>query len=174
MDPLLLAVQLLSHVWLCDLMNCSTPDFPVFHYLPEFAQIHAHCVSDATQISHPVAPCSSFPLFFPAWGSFLMSWIFASGGQNIGTSASALILPMNIHSRFPLGLTNLIFLLSKGLSRVFSSTTVWKRQFFGSQSSLWSNSHIHTWLLEKPLLWLYGHLSAKWCLCFLIHCLSLS
>ena len=74
---------------------------------------------------------------------------------------------MNIQDWFPLELTNLISLQSKGLSRVLSNTTVRKHQFFGAQSSLWSNSHIHTWLLEKLQLWLYGPLSAKWCLCFL-------
>ena len=82
------------------------------------------------------------------------------------------ILPMNIQDWFPLGLTGLISLQSKGLSRVFSNTTVQKHQFFCAQPSLWSNSHIHTWLLEKPEL---GRpLSAKWCLCFLICCLGLS
>ena len=87
---------------------------------------------------------------FAALGSFPMSWILTSGGQNIGASASALVLPMDIHSWFPLGLTNLIFFLSKGLSRVFSSTTVQKHQFFSTQLSSQSNSHIHTWPLEKP------------------------
>ena len=75
---------------------------------------------------------------------------FASGGQSIGASASASVFPMNIQGWFPLGLTSLISLQSKGLSRVFSSPTVWKHQFFRTQPSLWSSSHIHTWLLEKP------------------------
>ena len=75
---------------------------------------------------------------------------FTSGGQTIGASAWALVLPVNIQSWFPLGLTGLISLQSKGLSRVFSNTTVKKHQFFGAQLSLWANSHIHTWLLEKP------------------------
>ena len=87
---------------------------------------------------------------------------------------STSVLPMNIQGWFPLGLTGLISLLSKGLSRVFSSTTVQKCQFFCAQRSLWSISHIHTWLLEKPYLWLYGPLLAKWCLRFLIYCLGLS
>ena len=78
-----------------------------------------------------------------------MSQFFASGGQSIGASASASVLPVNIQDLFPLGLTSLISLLSKGLSRVFSNTTVWKHQFFGAQPNLWSNSHIRTWLLEK-------------------------
>ena len=81
---------------------------------------------------------------------------------------------MNIQCWFPLGLTGLISLQSMGISRVFSSTTIQKHQFFGAQPSLWSNSHIHTWLLEKPQLWLYGPLSSKWCLCFLICCCSFS
>ena len=73
-----------------------------------------------------------------------------SGGQSTGVAASASVLPMNIQGWFPLGLTGLISLLCKGFSRVFSKTTVWKHHFFSAQPSLWSNSHIHTWLLEKP------------------------
>ena len=92
--------------------------------------------------------------FFPASGSFQMSQLFASGGQSIRVSASASILPMNIQDWFPLGWTCWISLQSKGLSRVFSNTTVQKHQFFGTQLSLESNSHIHTWLLEKLRLWL--------------------
>ena len=87
---------------------------------------------------------------FPASGSFSVSQLFVSGGRSIGASALASVLPMNIQDWFPLGWTGLISLKSKGLSRVFSSTTVQKHQFFGAQPSLWSNSHIHTWLLEKP------------------------
>ena len=85
---------------------------------------------------------------FPALGSFQMSQLFASGGQSTGVSTS--ILPMNIQDSFNLEWTGWISLLSKGLSRVFSNTTVQKHQFFGTQLSLWSNSHIHTWLLKKP------------------------
>ena len=114
------------------------------------------------------ATCFSCPQSFPASGSFPMSQFFTLGGQNIGPSASASVLPMNIQGWFPLGLTGLISLPSKGLSRVFFSTTVRKHQFFGTQPSLRFNSHIHTWLLEKPSLWLGEPLSAKWCLCFLI------
>ena len=97
-------------------------------------------------ISSSVVPFSSCPQSFPASASFQMSWLFASGGQSIETSAS--VLPISIQDWFPLGLTGLI-LQSKGLSRVFSNTTVQKQHFFSAQSSLWSNSHIHTWLLEK-------------------------
>ena len=91
---------------------------------------------------------------FPASGYFPLSQLFASGGQSIGASTSASVLPMNIQDWLPLGLTALI---SKGLSRVFSSTTIGKHQFFGAPS-LWSNSHIGTWLLEKQQLWLHGPL----------------
>ena len=101
-------------------------------------------------ISASVAPFSFCLQFFPASGSFLMSQLFISGSQNIGTSASASVLPMNIQGWFPLGLTSLISLLSNRLSRVFSNTTVWKHQLFGTQPSSWSNSQIPTWLLEKP------------------------
>ena len=95
-----------------------------------------------------VAPFSFCPQSFPASGSFPVSQLFTSGGQSIGTLAS--VLPMNIQGWFPLGLTGLISLQSKRPSRVFSNTTVQKRKFFGVQPSLWSNSHIHTWLLKKP------------------------
>ena len=94
--------------------------------------------------------CSFFPQSFPASRSFPMSQFFASSGQSIGVSALALALPMNIQGWFPLGLNSLISLPSKELSRVFSNTTVEKHQFFGAQPSLWSNSHIYTWLPEKP------------------------
>ena len=125
---------------LCDSMNCSTPGCPVLHYLLEFAQTHIHWVDDAIQPSF-ATPFSSCLQSFPASGSFPVSWLFTSDGQSIGTSA--LVLPMNIQCWCPLELTTLISLLSKGLSRVFSSTTIWKHQFFGAQPSLWSNSHIH-------------------------------
>ena len=101
-------------------------------------------------ISSSVVPFSSCLQSFPASGSFQMSQLFASGGQRTGASASASVLPMNIQDWFPLGLTGLISLQSKGLSRVFSNSTVQKHQSFGAQLSLWSNSHIHTFLLEKP------------------------
>ena len=102
-----------------------------------------------TTISSSVVPFSSCLQFFPASGSFPKSQFFASGGQSIGVSASS-VLPMNFQNWFPLGWTGWISLQSKGLSRVFSITTVQKHQFFSAQLSLWSNSHIHTWLLEKP------------------------
>ena len=107
------------------------------------------------QWCHPTASCSVIP--FSSWlqsfsvsGSILMSQLFTSGSQSIGFSASASVLPMDIQDWFPLGLTGLISLQSKGLSRVFSNTTFQKYQFFGTQLSSQSNTHIHTWLLEKP------------------------
>ena len=100
-------------------------------------------------ISPSVVSFSSRLQSFPASGSFQMSQFFTSGGQSIGVSASTSVLPMNIQDCFPLGWTGWISLPSKGLSRVFSNTIVQKHQFFGAQPSLWSNSHIHTWLLKK-------------------------
>ena len=101
-------------------------------------------------ISSSVIPFSSCLQSFPASGSFQISQFFVSGGQSIRVSASTSILPKNIQDWFPLGLTGWISLQSKGLSRVFSNTTLQKYQFFDTQLSLWSNSHIHTWLLGKP------------------------
>ena len=100
-------------------------------------------------ISSPVIPFSSHLQPFPKSGSFQMSQFFTLCGQRIGVSASASVLLMNIQDWFPLGLTGWISLHSKRLSRVFSNTTVQKHQFFNAQLSLYSNSHIHTWLLEK-------------------------
>ena len=101
-------------------------------------------------ISSSVIPFSSRFQSFPESGTIQMSQLFATGGQSIGVSASTSVLPNNIQDWFPLGWTGWISLQSKGLSRVFSNTTVQKHQFFGALISLWSNSHIHTWLLEKP------------------------
>ena len=101
-------------------------------------------------ISSSVVSFSSCPQSFPASGSFQMSQLFASGGQNFGVSAATSVLPMNTQDWFPLGWTGWISLQSKGLSRVFSNTTVQKHQFFSAQLSLWSTSHSHTRLLEKP------------------------
>ena len=145
------SVQFLS-LTLYNPMDCSTTGFPVHHQLPEPTQTHVHHIGDAIQPSHPLSSLSppAFNLSQPASGSFPMSQFFASGGQSIGVSASASVLPMNIQDWFPSGLTGLISLLSEGLSTVFSNTTFQKHQLFGARLSLWSNSHIHTWLLEKP------------------------
>ena len=138
---------------LCDPVDCSTPPLPCPSPIP--GACSNSCPSSRwchPTISSSVAPFSCLQSF-PASGSFPMFWrLFTSGGQSIGASASAAVLPMNIQDWFLLGLTGLISLLSKGLSRVFSSTIVWKHQFFHAQPFLWSNSHICTWLLEKPQL----------------------
>ena len=105
-------------------------------------------------ISSSVVPFSSCLQSFPALGSFLVSQFFASGGQSMGASAS--VFPMNIQDWFSLWLTGLISLLSKGLSRVFSNTTVQKHQFFGTQLYLWSNSHIHVSAVLKEAKLLYS------------------
>ena len=132
-------------------MNCSMPDSSALHCLPEFAQIHVHWVGDTIRLSHPLPPSSAFA-FSLSQHQDLFQWV-TSSGQSIGASASASVLPMNIQGWFPLGLKGLISLLAKRLSRL-SNSTIWKYQFFGAQPSLWSNTHIHTWLLKKPQLWL--------------------
>ena len=121
---------------------------------PGVSSTHVHWVDDASNhlvLYRPLPPCF---LFFPAMGFFPVSQLFKSGGQRIGASASASVLPVNIQGWFPLRLTGLISLLSKGLSKGFSNTTVWRHQVFSSQPSLLSNTHIHIWLMEKPELWL--------------------
>ena len=130
-------------------MNCSTPGLPVHHQLPEFTQTHVHWVNDAIQPSHPLSSPSP-PAPSPSQHqSFPMNQLFARGGQSTGVSASASVLPMNTQD-CPLGWTGWISFQYKGLSRVFSNSTVQKHQFFGAQLSSQSNSHIHTWPLEKP------------------------
>ena len=129
---------------LCDLMDRSTPGFPVHHQLP--GACSNSCSSSwwcHPTISSSVVPFSSCLQSFPASGSFPVSQSFASGGQSIAVSAAVSVFPVIIQDWFPLGLTGLI-LQSKGLSRVFSSTKVWKHQFFGAQLSLQSNfSSLH-------------------------------
>ena len=122
---------------LCDPMDCSMPGFPVHHQLAEFAQSHIHWVSDAIQPSHPLSSPSP-PAFDLSLHQSLVQWVsfFASGGQSIAVSASASVLPMNIQDWFPLGWTGWISWQSKGLSRVFSSITIQKHQFFSTQLSL--------------------------------------
>ena len=145
-----LVAQSCPTLW--DPMNCSTPGLPVHHQLPEFTQTHVHQVSDAIiQPSHllstpfPPAPNPSLHQdFFP------MSQLFVSDGQSIGVSALASVLPMNTQDWSSLGWTGWISLQSKGLSRVFSNTTLQKHQFFGAQLPSQCNTHIHTWPREKP------------------------
>ena len=136
---------------LCDPMDCSMPGLPVHHQPPEACSdscpSHRWC---HPTISSSVVPFSCCLQSFPASGSFPRTQFIASDGQSIGVSASASALPVNIQEWFPLGWTGWISFLSKGLSRVFSNTTIQRHQFFSAQLSLQSKSHIHTWLLEKP------------------------
>ena len=130
----------------------NTPRLPVHHQLSEFTQTHVHWVGDAIQPSHRLL--SPFP---PALNlsqhQDLFKWVNSGlGGQNIGFSALTSVFPTNTQDWSPLGWTNWISLKSKGLSRVFSNTTVQKHQFFGAQLSSQSNFHIHTWLLENHSL----------------------
>ena len=143
-----IAVQLLSHIQLfatpwTTVHQASRPS-PSLRVCSNSCLLSRWC---HPTISPSVSLFSFCPQSFPASGSFPISWLFTSGGQSIRASASASVLPMNIQGSFPLGLTGLISLLSKGLSRAFS--TIWKHQFFSTQPSLWSNSHIHTRLLKN-------------------------
>ena len=141
-----------SCLTLCDPMNCSTPGLPVCP--SPTPGVHPNsCPSSQwyhPAISSSVIPFSSCSQSLPASGSFPTSQLFARGSQSIGVSALASVLPMNTQDWSPLGWTGWTSLQSKGLSRVFSNTTVQKHQFFGAQPSSQSNSHIHKWPLEKP------------------------
>ena len=133
---------------LCDPTDCSTPGLSVLHYPLELAQTHVHRVSDAIQPSCPLSSPSP-PTLNLSQNQVLSNELATSGGQSIRASASASVLPVNIQSWYPLGLTGLISFLSKRLSRVFSNNMVQKHQFFGTQPSLWPNSHICPWLWKK-------------------------
>ena len=134
-----------------DHMNRSTPGLPVHHQLLEFTQTHVHRVKWChPAISSSVIPFSSCPQSLPASESFPMSQLFAWGGQSIGVSALASFLPKKSQGWSSSEWTGWISSKSKGLSRVFSNTTVQKHQFFDAQLSSQSNSHIHKWPLEKP------------------------
>ena len=126
-----------SCLTLCDLTDCNTPGLPVHQQLLEFTQTHIHWVGDAIQPSHP-QPFTSLPAFNLSQNQGLFWWVNSSHQvlKSIGASASASVLPMNIQDWFPLGWTDLIPLQSKGLSRVFSNTTVQKHQVFSAQLSL--------------------------------------
>ena len=135
---------------LCDPINCrcqASLSFTISWSLLRFMSVESVMLSNHLILCRPSL---LLPSVFPFIRVFSMSLFFVSGDQNTGDSASASVLPMNIQDWFPLGLTGLICLQYKGLSRVFSSITVQKHQFFSAQPSFWSNSHIHTWLLEKP------------------------
>ena len=129
---------------LCDPMNRCTPGLPVHHQIPESTQTHVRWVGDAIQPSRSLLSPSP-PAFNLSHIGVWVSQLFESGGQSIGVSASVSVLPMNAQDWSPLGWTGWISLQSKGLSRVFSNTTVQKHQFFGAQLSSQSNSYINTW-----------------------------
>ena len=138
-----IVVQLLTHVQLFAIpwtAACQASlSFIMFQGLLKLMSIESVMPSNHLILCHPVL---LLPSIFTNIRSFPMSQLFASGSQIIGTSASASVLPMNIQGWFPLGLTGLISLLSKEFSRVFSSTTIWKHQFFSTQPSLWANSQV--------------------------------
>ena len=144
-------VQSPSHVWLF-----VTP-WTAAHRPSDLPPPPGVCSNSSplSQWCHPIISSSAGPLSsclqsFPASGSFPMSQFFTSVDQRIGASPSSSVFAMNIQGWSPLGLTDLIFLFSEGLSRVFSKTLIRKHQFFGTQRSLWSNPHIERCLLEKP------------------------
>ena len=139
-----------SCLTLCDPMYCSTLGFPVLHHLPEFAQTHIHWIKDAIQQSHPCdcCPLIFLPSIFPSIMIFANELALYIRCQSIGASAS--VLPMIIQAWLPWGLTGVISLLSKRLSRVSSSTTIQRHQCISAPIFFFIvSSHIHTWLLEK-------------------------
>ena len=140
-------------------MDCSTQGFPILHHLLELAQTHVLWDGDAT--NHLVLCCCLLLCLqsFPASGSFPISQLFTLGGQSIGASAS--VLPVNIQDWYPLGLTGWMFLLSKGLSRVFSNTTVLNHQFFSTQPSLYSNSQ--EYMPPGKIMFVLSHFSCDHC-----------
>ena len=138
-----------SCLTLCDPMNRSTPGLPVHHQFPKSTHSCPSSQWCHPAISSSVVSFSSCPQSLPASGSFPMSQLFSWGGQSTWFSTSTSVLPMNTQVWSPLGWTGWIFLQTKGLSRVFSNTIVQKHQFFRTQLSSPSNSHIHIWLLEK-------------------------
>ena len=145
------SVQSLGCVWLfatpCTAASQASLTITNSQSLPKLVSTESVMSSDHLIL---YCPLLLLPSIFPSIGVFSSESVLRSGGQSIGVSASALVLPINIQDWFPLGWTGWISLKSKGLSRVFSNTTVQKHQFLSAQLSLQSNSHIHTWLLEKP------------------------
>ena len=144
----LVAVQSLSRVWLFETpWTGASLSFTISQSLLKLTSIESVMPSNHLILFHSLL---LLPSLFPSIRVFSHDWVFMSGGQRIGASTSASVLPMNIQDWFPLGWTGLIFLLSRVLSRVFSSNTVPKHRFFGAQPFLLSSCHIHTWLLGKP------------------------
>ena len=146
--------QLPSCVWLCNPHGVQHTRLPCPSLSPGVCSNSCPSCRWYHSLSHPLSSPSP-----PALNLSQHQCLLASGSQSIEASAS--VLPMNIQGWFPLGLTALFSLQSKGLSRVFSSIIIRKHQLFGAQPSFWSNYHIHTWLLEKPKLWLFEPLLAK-------------
>ena len=146
---------------LCNPMDCSMPGLPVPHHLLKFAQVHVHCIGDAIQLSHPLMP--SFPSALSlSQHAGLFQWVsYSHQMTKTRASASASVLLLSIQGWFLLRLTSLIPLLSEGLSRVFSSTTVQRHHFFGALPSLWYISRNCIWPLGRPQPWLYGPLSVQ-------------
>ena len=136
LDFTYISVQSQSCPTFCDPMNCSMPGLPVHHQLPESTQTHVHCVSDAIQPSHPLSPLLLRPSIFPSIRVFSNESALCIRWPKYWVSASTWIPPMNTQDWSPLGWTGWISLQSKGLSRVFSNTTVQKHQFFSAQLSL--------------------------------------
>ena len=171
-DKIFVVVQSLSYIWLFATPWTAACQASLSLLSPGVAQTHVHWVGDAIQPSHPL----SLPLFLPVFpsisvyvcrgvrlimsGSFPMTWLFASGGQNIGSLASASVLPMNIQGWFPLGLTGLISCSLRN-SQESSPAPQFKSIDFLEFSPLYSSNHICTWLLGRLYLWLNGLLSAK-------------
>ena len=144
------SVQSLSRVWLFVTPWIAACQDSLSHQLLEFTQTHVSCQWCHSAITSSVVPFSSCPQSLPASESFPMSQLLAWGGQSAGVSALASFLPKKSQGWPPSEWTGWMSLQSKGLSRVFSNTTVQKHQFFGTQPSSQSNSHIHTWPQEKP------------------------
>ena len=161
-SKLLVIVQLLSCVRLLVTpwtAACQASlSFTISQNLFKFMSTESEIPSNHLIFCHPFFFCLQS---FPASGSFLISRLFTSDGQTIEASVSASVLLLNIQDWFPLGMTGLISLQCKGPSRVFSNTTVQKHEFFSVQTSLWSNSHILIWLLEKPWLWLHEPMATQ-------------
>ena len=145
------SVQSLSRVRLCNPMDCSTPGLPVHHQLREFTQTHVHWVSDAIQPSHPLLS-PSLPAFNLSHHQGLLKWVSFSHqvAKELEFQLQHQSLQWIFRTEFPIRWTGWISLQSERLERVYSNTRVQKHKFFGAQPSLWFNSPIHTWLLEKP------------------------
>ena len=139
---------------LCDPMKHSMPGLPVHRQHLEFTQTHVHWVGDAIQPSHSLSSTLLLPSIFPSIRAFSNESVLPTKWPKDWSFSFSISFSMNIQDWFPLGWTCWISFQSKGLARVFSNTTFQKHQFFGTQLSLQSNSHIHMWLLEKPELWL--------------------